>query len=147
MIEKTVKNKTDNAENQMTVVKRPYTFRQLDATDMMPMFRIIGKIGIDEFSKCFDSDAIKSVVKSKGKDGASVTEAVGLKIFLEAANVIICHIPDCEQEIFELLASVSNLSVDQIKAFGFVTYTRMLIDFVKKEEFKDFIGVVSGLFK
>jgi len=128
-------------------VEKPYTFRPLNATDMMPMFRIIGKIGIDEFSNCFNSDAVQSILKNKGKDTAKITDVVGLKIFLDAANVIINHIPDCEEEIFQLLASVSGLSVKEVKAFDFVTFTRMIIDFVKKEEFKDFIGVVSELFK
>ena len=127
--------------------ERPYTFRPLGATDMMPMFRIIGKIGIDEFSKCFNSDAVQTIVKNtKGKDTAKVADAAGIQVMLDVANIIIKHIPDCETEIFQLLASISNLSVDEIKAFGFVTYTRMLIDFVKKEEFKDFIQVVSELF-
>ena len=128
-------------------VEKPYTFRPLNATDMMPMFRIIGKIGIDEFSNCFNSDAVQSILKNKGKDTAKITDVVGLKIFLDAANVIINHIPDCEEEIFQLLANVSGLSVKEVKAFDFVTFTRMIIDFVKKEEFKDFIGVVSELFK
>lgn len=128
-------------------VEKPYTFRPLGATDMMPMFRIIGKIGIDEFSNCFNSSAVQSIIKSGKKDASAITDKVGIKIFLDAGNVVINHIPDCEQEIFELLASVSNLSVDEVKAFGFVTFTRMIIDFVKKEEFKDFIGVVSELFK
>lgn len=136
----------DTAVNEVTVEK-PYTFRPLNATDMMPMFRIIGKIGINEFSECFNSDAVKSIIKAGKKDASAITDQVGIKVFLGAANVVIKHIPDCENEIFEMLASVSGLSVAEIKAFGFVTYTRMIIDFVKKEEFRDFIGVVSELFK
>lgn len=133
-------------EVQKVAIAKPYTFRPLDATDMMPMFRIIGKIGIDEFSDCFNLDAVKTLMKN-GKNASAITDQIGIKVFLGAANVVIKHLPDCENEIFELLASVSGLSVDEIKAFGFVTYTRMIIDFVKKEEFRDFIGVVSELFK
>ena len=54
---------------------------------------------------------------------------------------------DCENEIFTLLANVSDLTVDEIKAFDLTSITKMVVDFVKKEEFKDFIGVVSELFK
>lgn len=138
---------TEIIENiEPVTVEKPYTFRPLNATDMMPMFRIIGKIGIDEFSECFNSDAVKSIIKA-GKNTASITDQVGIKVFLGAANVVINHIPDCENEIFDILSSVSGLPVKEIKAFGFATYTRMIIDFLKKEEFKDFIGVVSELFK
>jgi hypothetical protein len=147
MSEATSDIKVLTTATEVTPVEKPYTFRPLGATDMMPMFRIIGKIGINEFSKCFNSDAVQSIVKNaKGKDTSKITDAAGIQVVLEVANVIILHLPDCEAEIFRLLASVSGLSVDEIKAFGFVTYTRMLIDFVKKEEFKDFIGVVSELF-
>ena len=141
-------NEINTDVGQVTPIEKPYTFRPLGATDMMPMFRIIGKIGIDEFSKCFNSDAVQSIIKNtKGKDTSKITDVAGIQVLFEVANVIITHIPNCETEIFQMLASVSGLSVDEIKAFDFVTYTRMIIDFVKKEEFKDFIGVVSELFK
>ena len=125
---------------------RLYTFRTLNATDIAPMCKVISKIGIDNFKKVFDSDSVmEAIKKAKGKN--NIEDIVGLQVFLEVANVILSHIPDCEGEIFTLLANVSGLTVDEIKAFDLVSFTRMVVGFVKKEEFKDFIGVVSELFK
>lgn len=125
--------------------EKPYTFRTLNATDVMPMFRIIGAIGVNEFSNCFQSDTIKALVANK-KD-AAVVDMAGLQVMLDAANIILTNLPKCEKDIFNLLASVSGLTVDDVKALDLVTFAEMIVEFVKKEEFKDFIGVVSKLFK
>ena len=123
-----------------------YTFRTLNATDIAPMCKIISKIGIDEFTKVFESESVLKVIRN-AKDKKAMTDIAGLQAFLETANIILSHIPDCENEVFTLLANVSGLEVDEVKAFSLPDITRMIVDFVKKEEFKDFIGVVSELFK
>jgi hypothetical protein len=45
-----------------------------------------------------------------------------------------------------MLSQTSNLSVKQVETLDFPTFTEMVIDFVKKPEFRDFIKVVSKLF-
>ena len=125
-------------------VERPYTLRTLNATDIAPMAKVISKIGIDEFTKCFGSENVLKIIRTGDKE--SMSDMAGLQVVLEMVNIITAHIPDCDKEIFALLAQVSGLKVDVIKAFDLPTITRMVIDFVKKEEFKDFIGVVSELF-
>ena len=123
-----------------------YEFRKLNSTDIAPMCKIIGKIGINEFSKCFETEGIMNLIQNNNKK-KDVTKVIGLQVLLEISNVIITHIPDCEEDVFELLASVSGLTVNTVKEFDLATFTAMIIDFVRKEEFKDFIGVVSKLFK
>lgn len=123
-----------------------YEFRKLNSTDIAPMCKIIGKIGINEFSKCFETEGIMDLIQNNNKK-KDVTKVIGLQVLLEISNIIITHIPDCEEDVFELLASVSGLTVDTVKEFDLATFTAMIIDFVRKEEFKDFIGVVSKLFK
>ena len=123
---------------------KPYSFRALCATDIAPMCAIIGKIGINNFTKCFNSDDLLDLF-DKNKGVKNLTNFAGMTIAFEMANTIVQNIPHCEKEIFELLASVSGLKVNEIKAFGLATFTEMVIDFVKKEEFKDFFKVVSKL--
>lgn len=125
---------------------KPYTFRKLTAVDIAPMCRIISKIGINEFGKCFESESVKKLI-NKGVNDSAKNKAVGFQVIIEIANVVISHIPDCENEIFALLASVTDLDIDSIKTFDLAEFTQMLIDFVQKEEFKDFFGVVSKLLK
>lgn len=130
---------------EKTENKVHYKFRKLGAVDVAPMCKIIGKIGINEFSKCFEAESVLSLLRGGKKE--NITDLAGIQVMLEVANIIITHIPEVEKDMFTLLASVSGLSVDEIKNLDFVTYTEMIINFVKKEEFKDFIGVVSKLFK
>lgn len=136
---------TEIQESDITTDK-VYTFRKLNSTDLFLMFKIVGKIGINEFSKSFDAETVKDMVKlTKGTKGAAT--AVGISVALEVANVIFGNLPKCENEIYLMLSNTSNLTVEQVKDLDFATFTEMVLDFIKKEEFKDFIKVVLKSFK
>lgn len=138
---------TTTIEN--TVKEPVYIFRTLKSEDTFLMFKIIGKIGINEFTACFEKDTVKQMIAAVTGDGSkeNMTTIVGFSVILEIANVIIGNLPKCEAEIYQMLSNTSNLTVKQVKELDFITFTEMVIDFVKKEEFKDFISVVSKLFK
>lgn len=135
-------------EGDITTAEKVYTFRTLQATDVFLMFKILGKIGINEFAECFGKESVQKMFSTLTgeKAVANFTQTMGIAITLEVVNVILGNLPKCEQEIFQMLSSTSNLSVDQVKELDFPTFTAMVIDFVKKDEFKDFIKVVSALF-
>ena len=122
-----------------------YEFRKLNSTDTFLMFKIIGKIGINEFTACFDKDAVKQMISTVSGDNANTV--VGISVMLEIANVIIGNLPKCESEIYQMLSNTSNLTVEEVRELDFATFAEMVISFIKKEEFKDFISVVSRLFK
>ena len=131
------------------ITEKVYIFRQLEAKDVFPMFKILGKIGINEFTECFGKEAVQKMLNTATGEGGmkELQTMVGASVILEMVNVIIGNLPKCEQEIYQLLSSTSNLTVDQVKKLGFATFFEMVIDFIKKDEFKDFIKVVSVLFK
>lgn len=135
-------------EGDITTAEKVYTFRTLQATDVFLMFKILGKIGINEFAECFGKESVQKMFSTlTGEQAvANFTQTMGIAITLEVVNVILGNLPKCEQEIFQMLSNTSNLSVEQVKKLDFPTFTAMVIDFVKKDEFKDFIKVVSGLF-
>lgn len=131
-------------------VKKPYEFRKLAAPDMFLMFKIIGKIGVDEFKVCFEDDGIKklvAVMANAPENQEKSLLSVGVGVALEIANVIFNNLPKCESEIYQMLANTSNLKLAEVKQLDMATFTEMVIDFIQKEEFKDFIKVVSKLFK
>lgn len=134
---------------EAVAAEKIYTFRPLEATDVFPMFKILGKIGINEFIDCFGKDAVQKMLNTVTGEGGvnNLQTMVGASVILEMVNVIINNLPKCEQEIYQLLSNTSNLSVDQVKKLGFATFFEMVIDFIRKDEFKDFIKVVSVLFK
>ena len=148
---KTIKNETTL---EVVTPEKPYKFRTLGAEDVFLMVTIIGKIGIREFKTFFEGGDFKNILskftedareKADETDEASVT-ALGASIFLELATTVICNLPKAEKEIFQMLSNTSNLSVEEVRKLGLADFTEMVIDFFKKDEFKDFIKVVSALF-
>lgn len=138
-------------KEQESVEEKPYSFRKLSSTDIFLMFKIIGSIGVNNFTACMESksvlDAIKGMTEEEKKSDAGAYTAVGA-VVLEAANVIFSNIGRCENEIYKLLSQTSNLTIEEIKAEGnAVMFFEMVVDFLKKEEFPDFIKAVSKLFK
>lgn len=126
-----------------------YELRELKSKDVFPMFKIIGKIGINEFKTCFDNDVVKDMIaKTQGEEGQDLNlGAVGYSVVLDIVNVVVAHIPDAEQEIYSFLASLSGLKKTEIENLPIDKFFNMLIDIFQKEEFKDFFGVASRLFK
>lgn len=140
---------TGNQEGGITMKESVYTFRTLNSTDVFLMFKILKNIGIREFASCFEKTTVKQMVTDMLTDESESdnTRAVGIAVMLELADIVIGNIPKCENEIYQLLSNTSNLTVEQVKKLDFITFTEMVIDFVKKDEFKDFIKVVLRLFK
>lgn len=143
-------NKTDEQIEQE--VEQAYTLRALAAKDVFPMVKIISKIGINEFTKAFESDEIKQLItavtseEGENKDTDKLT-VVGINVALDVANTVLSHLGCCEQEIYTFLSGLSGMTKRQVEELPMNTFFEMVIDVFKKEEFKNFIGVVSKFFK
>ena len=149
--------------SESTTKEKPYTLRALCAEDIFPVMTIIRKIGIKEFKDCFNEETLEKIIdvfingaNVENKEGETNNSedntlvAVGLSILpsvLDIADILLTNIPKCEADFYKFLASISNLSVEEIKKMNMVDFFEMIVDVVKKEEFKDFIKVVSKLFK
>lgn len=127
---------------------KAYKFRTLSAQDIFPMFNIISKIGIKEFKSFFDGEGLEKIMATfSGNGDKGAVEALGVSIAFEIADIIFNNLPKCENDIFKLLAQTSDLEIEDVKNLSLSDFAEMVIDFVKKDEFKDFIKVVSKLFK
>ncbi len=123
-----------------------YNFRQLNSSDIFPMCNIISKIGIRELKSCFDGQNI-SVFMQKGKMNKTAMMAFGASIAFDVAGVVLANMQKCENEIYTLLASVTDLTEEALRSMPPADFLNMVIDFFKKEELQDFIPVVSKLLK
>ncbi len=125
---------------------KPYTFRKLNSTDLFPMVKIISKIGLDELTQVFEGDILNSIVdrvEDEHSDRTHIEFLAGMNVVAKIANKILEHLPDCEKEIYSLLASVSGMTVLEIKGLDIDVFMEMIMDFVMKEEFKSFFKVAS----
>lgn len=125
-----------------------YTLRALKADDMFVMLKIINKIGIKEVKECFSTAEVRKAISgaADGVDDSDVA-AVGIHVAMELAGLIVSHLPDCRNEIYQFLASLADTNVDEIADLPMGTFLEMIVDVFKKEEFKDFFQRVVGLLK
>ena len=124
---------------------KAYALRKLKAKDIAPMASILSKIGLKEVKNCFSPDDMKAIAGGEG--GIEAVGAVGVSVALEIAGVILGNYERCQNDVFSFLASLSGMDIKQIESLPLDTFTEMVIDVVKKEDFKDFMKVVSKLFK
>lgn len=135
---------------------KPYTLKPLTGEHIVPMVSIVRKIGLKELKSCISEETIKQVVSlftgtEKVENSKDETfAAIGISILptaLDVAEVLFANIEKAEVDIFKFLSSVSDLSYEEVKNLPILDVFEMIIDVVKKEEFKDFFSVVSKLFK
>ena len=153
-------NETTTLSTEPIVVEqKPYVLRNFVATDIFPMITILQKIGIKEFKEAFNKETIESVIElfmggaNKGENETSednTIAAVGISILpsvLDIAQVLLTNLPKCEGDFYKFLSNVSNLSIDEVKNLKMADFFQMIVDVIKKEDFKDFFKVVSKSFK
>jgi len=129
---------------------KKWQFRELKGKDIFLMLPVLKKIGINNLKKCISGDLIKGINKdSEGKDRESRIEAATAGAMLEFGQVLIegLAVEGCDDAIYNLLAGVSNLTRAEIEDLGLVELPEMIIDFVKKDEFKGFLKVAQQYIK
>lgn len=131
---------------------KAYELRDFTADDVFPMFCIIDKIGVKEFKACFDSPdvrkAIGNVASGKaGKADNAALASVGMAVAFDIATVVVANLPKAKDDIYLFLSQLSGMTKEEIAGLPMLTFMQMIVDVIKKEEFKDFFGVVAGLFK
>lgn len=135
---------TTNNVAEMTTENK-IELRKLEAKDIAPMASILSKIGMKEIKACFSPDDIQGLASGKSAEDAAA--AVGFTVVFDIAGVIFGNYEKCQDDIFKLLASLSGKSKEEIAKLPLDTFFEMIVEVVRKEEFKDFISVVSKLFK
>lgn len=124
--------------------QKKYKLRDLEATDIIPMVKLIRTFGVDEFKGL--ASLVKDISTTTDKEGNEII-TLGLDFVFEVVNIIINNIPKCEDSIFKFLSSISDLSEDEVRHLKLNEFTQMLIDFINKDEFKGFFSVVQKLLK
>jgi hypothetical protein len=126
-------------------MEKAYTLREIKADDIFLMLRVIKKIGLKEAKACFESEDVKKAIAAMSA-GQEVTDvsSVGMAVMLEIADVLISHLPDCKDDLYKLLEALSGMSAAEIADLPMATFIDMVMDVIKKDEFKDFFQRVVG---
>ena len=127
--------------------------RELRASELMLMVRIIGKIGLKEFSTILKEDGIKDLIfeKLENKENGEFTAddflTVGADVVLGLIETITRHIPVCEKEIYQLLSNLTGKTPQEISELRIDVFTQLLLNIFKKPEFGSFFTVASSFVK
>lgn len=125
-----------NKDEINETVNRAYTLRKLKDGDLMPLLRILRKLGLKEF---------KEVVKMAA-DGASVQE-IGIVALLNIADKMIESL-DKEgtgAEIYSFYSDMSGIPVEDIKEMEFGTLPLMIYDSFSEVKNTSFFKVLAKL--
>lgn len=137
--------------------KKPYEFKELDFDNMFPMINLIDKIGIEKVVSLTDNEAIMSLLQGKkimklDEEGNEVEDKdAHMKRLANAVaaigGLLIKSLKTCRNELYEVLSSASNLSVEEISKLPIKYAYSMIVDFIKKDDFADFFTEVMDSFE
>lgn len=124
-----------------------FELRELKATDIMPMVKILSKIGLKNIKESFSEENLKSMISSiSGENPEEKATYLGFSLIVDLVDIILMNLPSCENEIYSFLAGLSGKTSAEIKDLGLGEFTEMIIAVIQKEEFKDFFKAVSKSF-
>ena len=156
-IEEVAENNAEVAENNANEKKKPYEFKRLDFDNIFPMMNLIDKIGVEKVASLTDNEAIMKLIQGKkpmklDEEGNEVVDNEAQMKLLASAIVaigglLIKSLKTCRNELYEVLSSASNLSVEEISRLPIKYSYLMIYDFIKKDDFKDFFTEVMDSFE
>lgn len=127
--------------------EKAYTLRDLTAEDVFPMFKIISGIGLKEFKDAFSADDVKAAVTGGENGEKPDATTLGIIIAVNMADVIFANLPKCKNDIYKMLSGLSGMSCKEISEMPIAEFMNMVVDTIKKDEFKDFFQAAARLFK
>ena len=130
------------SEKEETIEIRP-----LSAKDIFPMVKIIRKIGLNDFGKCFEPEEINAITATFSGGTEELTRMVGMNVVLKIVDVILENLPAVGEEVFVFLANLTGKTKTEVEDLPMDVFFNLVVDVLKREEFVGFMKAVSRLVK
>lgn len=125
-----------------------YTMRNLQATDIFSVVKILNGIGLKNVKEAIDFEEINKIRKGMTEENADVISSqVGLNVVMSLATVIIENLPKVENDLYNFIGSVIDVKAKDVAKMDMGEFMDVLITIIQKEEFKDFFKRASKLIK
>ena len=125
-----------------------YTMRNLQATDIFSVVKILNGIGLKNIKEAINLDEINNLRKGMTEDNADViTSQVGLNVVMSIATIILENLPNVESDLYNFIGSVIDMKAKDVAKMDMGDFMDLLITIIQKEEFKDFFKRASKLIK
>ena len=123
-----------------------YEMRDLQASDIFSVVKILNGIGLNNVKEAINFDEINSLRKGMTEDNADVISSqVGVNVVISLATVILENLPKVENDLYNFVGSVIGVKAKDVAKMGMGEFTDVLITIIQKEEFKDFFRRASKL--
>ena len=125
-----------------------YNMRNLQATDLFSVVKILNGIGLKNIKESIDFEEINKIRKGMTEDNAdAVTSQVGVNVVMSIATVILENLPKVENDLYTFVGSVIGVKAKDVAKMDMGDFMDVLITIIQKEEFKDFFKRASKLIK
>ena len=125
-----------------------YEMRNLQATDIFSVVKILNGIGLKNIKECIDFEEINKIRKGMTEDNAdAVTSQVGVNVVMSIATVILENLPNVESDLYNFIGSVIDMKPKDVAKMDMGDFMEVLVTIIQKEEFKDFFKRASKLIK
>ncbi|HEL2322917.1 TPA: hypothetical protein ACU0L4_002036 [Streptococcus suis] len=133
--------------------------RELNGGDIFTMLSIIGKLDIKEevvalierqYGTGKDVIALadhkkKKPTKKEQEVASTEYQKRGMVLVTDIGFAILRHVNDAKADINKFLADLTGTSQKEIESLSMLDYSKLLIDFGKKAELKDFFQSIASL--
>ena len=125
-----------------------YEMRNLQATDIFSVVKILNGIGLKNIKEAIDFKEINKIRKGMTEKNADViTSQVGLNVVMSIATIVLENLPKIENDLYNFIGSVIGIKTKDVAKMDMGEFMDVLITIIKKEEFKDFFKRASKLIK
>ena len=125
-----------------------YNMRNLQATDIFSVVKILNGIGLKNIKEAINLDEINNLRKGMTEDNAdAVTSQVGVNVVMSIATVILENLPNVESDLYNFIGSVIDVKAKDVAKMDMGEFMDILVSIIQKEEFKDFFKRASKLIK
>ena len=125
-----------------------YEMRNLQASDIFSVVKILNGIGLNNVKEAINFDEINSLRKGLTEDNADVISSqVGVNVVISLATVILENLPKVETDLYNFIGSVIGVKAKDVAKMDMGEFMDLLIAIIQKDEFKDFFRRASKLIK
>ena len=125
-----------------------YNMRNLQATDIFSVVKILNGIGLKNIKEAINLDEINNLRKGMTEDNSDViTSQVGLNVVMSIATIILENLPNVESDLYTFIGNVIDMKAKDVAKMDMGDFMDLLITIIQKEEFKDFFKRASKLIK
>lgn len=123
-----------------------YEIKPFKTTDIFSAVKLIKKFGIEEVKNLTKNIEFANITDKKGNINV---DRLGYELAMPIIELIVNHLGDCENEIYQFLEGTSNLTKEQIKSMKATEFIKFMQDYIKfqKDDFSDFFSLVSQSLK